>query len=57
MVFSVIREIQQYQQQSYTYDFVNVAHFLTELASNNEEHLYNLSLLREPRGATIDQLP
>ena len=56
MVFSVIREIQQYQQQCYTYDIVNIAYFLTELASNNEEHLYDLSLIREPRGATLDKL-
>mmetsp|Transcript_6017 Transcript_6017/g.9086 ORF Transcript_6017/g.9086 Transcript_6017/m.9086 type:complete len:537 (-) Transcript_6017:66-1676(-) len=56
LVFSVIREIQQYQQQSYTDDFVNIAHFLTELASNDEEKLYELSLIREPRGATLEQL-
>jgi len=56
LVYSVIREIQQYQQQSYTDDFVNIAHFLTELASNDEEKLYELSLIREPRGASLDQL-
>merc|ERR1712137_1127881 len=56
LVYSVIREIQQYQQKSYTDDFVNIAHFLTELASNDEEKLYELSLIREPRGATLEQL-
>ena len=56
MVFNVIREIQQYQQQSYNDEIVNVAHFLTELASNDEHALYDLSLSREPRNATIDQL-
>lgn len=56
MVFGVIREIQQYQQQSYNDEIVNVAHFLTELASNDENALYDLSLLREPRNATLDQL-
>jgi len=57
LVYSVIREIQQYQQQSYTYGIVNIAHFLTELPSNDENYLYDLSLQREPRGVTsIDQL-
>ena len=56
MVFAVIREIQQYQQQSYTDQFVNIAHFLTELASNDENSLFDLSQKREPRGATLEQL-
>jgi hypothetical protein len=56
LVYSVIREIQQYQQQSYTYEIVNIAHFLTEFPTNEEESLYELSLQLEPRGATADQL-
>ena len=56
LVYSVIREIQQYQQESYTFELVNIAHFLTELASNDENSLYDLSLLREPRNATIEQI-
>lgn len=56
MVFRVIREIQQYQQQAYTYDFVNIAYFLTELPSNNEEALYELSQIREPKKATLEDL-
>ena len=56
LVYSVIREIQQYQQASYTFELVNIAHFLTELPSNDENSLYDLSLLREPRNATIDQI-
>jgi len=50
MVYGVIRDIQQYQQQSYTFPMVDgIAHYLTELPSNDEETLYSLSLLREPR--------
>jgi len=50
MVYGVIRDIQQYQQQAYAFPMVDgIAHYLTELPSNDEETLYALSLLREPR--------
>ena len=55
-VFNVIREIQQYQQQAYKDELVYIGHFLTELPSNSEEKLYNLSLIREPRGAKENEL-
>lgn len=50
MVYSVIREIQQYQQKAYNFEIVEgIAHYLTELPNNDEDVLYNLSVEREPR--------
>lgn len=58
LVYNVIQEIQQYQQTGYEYELVdNIAHFLTELPiCDNDDDLYKLSLAREPRGATADQI-
>ena len=50
LIHSVIQEIQQYQQKSYTFEFVDgIAHYLTELPCNEEDDLYSLSIEREPR--------
>ena len=57
--YNVLRDIQQFQQISYNFNFVdNIAHCLTELpVIDNENDLYNLSLIREPKNATIESLP
>ena len=56
LVYNVIRDIQQYQQRGYPEGMINIAYFLTELPSNDENSLYDLSLIEEPRGATLEQL-
>lgn len=55
LLYSVFCEIHQYQQTSYPFPDT-ISAFLTELACNDEDELYELSLLREPRNATIDTL-
>lgn len=58
LVYTVIREIQQYQQMAYTFEYIdNIASFLTELPNNEEDVLYDLSLQREPRNASLEDLP
>ena len=50
MVYSTIREIQQYQNQCYSFQMIDgIAHYLSEMPMNDEESLFELSLLREPR--------
>lgn len=57
-MYTVIREIQQYQQMAYTFEYIdNIASFLTELPNNEEDVLYDLSLQREPRNTPIEDLP
>ena len=57
-MYTVIREIQQYQQMAYTFEYIdNIASFLTELPNNEEDVLYDLSLQREPRNVPIEDLP
>ena len=58
LIYNVIRDIQQFQPKGYPFEFVdNIAHYLTELpVISDENDLYNLSLLREPRGATIETI-
>ena len=56
--YNVLREIQQYQLIGYTFELVdNIAHYLTELPLiANENDLYELSLIREPKNATAESL-
>lgn len=57
LIYSVFDEIKQYQQTQYSIEYVEqLGAFLQQLPSNDEESLYKLSLLREPRAATIDQI-
>jgi len=52
LVYTVISEIQLYQQAHYPIVRVEPLHtFLRELPHDDEEQLYQLSLMREPRGA------
>jgi len=57
LVYGIISEIQQYQQISYPFPYVdNIASFLTDLPSNNDADLYTLSLIREPRNAKKEDI-
>ena len=56
LVYLVIRDVQQYQQMSYPFEFSDIAQFLTELPNNDEDVLYDLSLLREPRTCKLEDL-
>ena len=50
-------DLQLNQQQSYSIPIVEPVHtFLTDLPYSNEKDLYDLSLLREPRGAVLAHL-
>lgn len=58
LVYTVIQEIQQYQQKAYSFELMDgIAFYLTELPNNDEETLYTLSLEREPRNVkSADEL-
>jgi len=57
LVYGIISEIQQYQQISYPYPYVdNIASYLIDLPSNNDSDLYALSLIREPRESKKDDI-
>jgi len=49
-LYNVIAQIQQYQIVAYNFKTEKyLISFLTELPHNNEEELYQISLVREPR--------
>jgi len=55
--FRVISEIQQFQKWRYTnIESKGDSPILEELPRNEEDQLYGLSLLREPRDASRDQI-
>ncbi len=52
LTYGVIAEMQRYQQVGYQYRVVtSLEKFLKNLPSKEDKALYDLSLLREPRGA------
>ncbi len=57
MISKILQEIKLKQQSSFTFPVVEpINTFLTELPFLEEKELYDLSLLREPRGATIKDI-
>eukprot|EP00027_Filamoeba_sp_ATCC50430_P005468 CAMPEP_0168560888 /NCGR_PEP_ID=MMETSP0413-20121227/11301_1 /TAXON_ID=136452 /ORGANISM="Filamoeba nolandi, Strain NC-AS-23-1" /LENGTH=1108 /DNA_ID=CAMNT_0008592221 /DNA_START=186 /DNA_END=3513 /DNA_ORIENTATION=- len=57
IIGKIIMDLQLNQQQSYSIPVVEPVHtFLTDLPYSNEKDLYDLSLLREPRGSVLAQL-
>lgn len=57
LIYNVIAEIGRYQTLGYNSSTVpNVLHYLSELPSNDDDTLYELSLLREPRGADKSEI-
>ena len=52
LVYNVIHEIKNYQQTPYNIEYTdNLGDYLHQLPFNDEDSLYKLSLIREPRVA------
>jgi len=49
MLHKSIQTLQRFQSVPYTHPTTAIAEYLQELPRNEEEELYQLSLLREPR--------
>lgn len=57
LAYTVISEILQYQQRGYPGEINNIGHFLAELPTvDRSNSLYDLSLIKEPKGATLEQI-
>lgn len=57
LIYTVFEEIEQYQLTHYSLEFVEqLGAFLQQLPFNDEESLYKLSLLREPRSAPLSDI-
>jgi len=57
MISKILQEIKLKQQSTFTFPVVEpINSFLTELPFLEEKELYDLSLLREPRGATAKDI-
>ncbi len=51
LMYNIIEEIQQYQQISYTFEYVDhIASFLCELPQNSDKDMFELSKQAEPKG-------